>query len=236
MLSLYTRWAQRRDQDRDARPATRRRGRHQERHISIEGDWAYAGCAPRRAFTAWSASPPFDSQRAAHVLRKRVVYPDIDETIRSRSTTRTCASTSCGRAARRQHVNKTESASASRPAHRIALHSDAERSQHKNRSTAMRILRSKLFESNRRRRGEDGQHSRQKKKIEWGSQIRSYGWRPIVGLHHRTEIKVINVDAVLDGDLAAFMIAHLLQLRAIRPRSGRARRGVVKPQGEDEGM
>jgi peptide chain release factor 2 len=114
-----------------------------------------------------------------------------------------------------QHVNKTESAV--RITHLptgIAVHSDGERSQHKNRGTAMRILRSKLFDLEQKKLDEKmGNINAQKKAIEWGSQIRSYVLAPYRQVSdHRTEIKASNVDAVLDGDLDSLMIAHLLQL------------------------
>jgi peptide chain release factor 2 len=78
----------------------------------------------------------------------------------------------------------------------------------------MRILRSKLAEVEQRRMEEKmgGIHAA-KKAIEWGSQIRSYVLAPYrMASDHRTEIKLSNVDAVLDGDLDQFMIAMLLQL------------------------
>ena len=114
-----------------------------------------------------------------------------------------------------QHVNKTESAV--RVTHiptGIAVHSDGERSQHKNKSTAMRILRSKLFEVEQKKQEEKmGNIHAQKKAIEWGSQIRSYVLAPYKQANdHRTGLKVSNVDAVLDGDIDQFMIATLLEL------------------------
>jgi peptide chain release factor 2 len=114
-----------------------------------------------------------------------------------------------------QHVNKTESAI--RITHvptGIAVHCQSERSQHKNRSTAMRILRSKLADLEARKMEEKmgGIHAA-KKAIEWGSQIRSYVLAPYrMVSDHRTGIKVGNVDSVLDGDLDQFMVATLLQL------------------------
>ena len=78
----------------------------------------------------------------------------------------------------------------------------------------MRILRSKLMEIEQRRMEEKmgGIHAA-KKAIEWGSQIRSYVLAPYrLASDHRTEIKLSNVDAVLDGDLDEFMVAMLLQL------------------------
>jgi peptide chain release factor 1 len=118
-----------------------------------------------------------------------------------------------------QHVNKTESAV--RVTHLptgIAVHSDQERSQHKNKATAMRILRSKLFEVEQKKQEEKmGNIHAQKKAIEWGSQIRSYVLAPYrLTTDHRTGLKVGNVDAVLDGDLDQFMIAMLLELAGDR--------------------
>src|SRR5262249_32609094 len=96
----------------------------------------------------------------------------------------------------------------------IAVHCQSERSQHKNRGIAMRILRSKLFEVEQKKLEEKmgGIHA-QKKAIEWGSQIRSYVLAPYrLVSDHRTDTKVGNVDAVLDGDIDQFMVAMLLQL------------------------
>ena len=78
----------------------------------------------------------------------------------------------------------------------------------------MQILRAKLFEVEQKKQEEKmGDIHAQKKAIEWGSQIRSYVLAPYRLVNdHRTGLKVSNVDAVLDGDLDQFMIAHLLQL------------------------
>lgn len=88
-----------------------------------------------------------------------------------------------------------------------------ERSQHKNMATAMRMLKAKLWEREQQRRQEEiNVLEGDKKSIEWGSQIRSYvihPYRQVTDL--RTELKVSNVDAVLDGDLDAFMEAFLLK-------------------------
>ena len=76
------------------------------------------------------------------------------------------------------------------------------------------MLRAKLFEVEQKKQEEKmGNIHAQKKAIEWGSQIRSYVLAPYrLVTDHRTEIKVGNVDAVLDGDLDQFMIATLLEL------------------------
>jgi peptide chain release factor 2 len=144
------------------------------------------------------------------------IYPDIDETIKleiDEKDLRIDVMRSGG--AGGQHVNKTESAV--RITHiptGIAVHCQQERSQHKNRSTAMRILRSKLLEVEEKKQEEKmgGLHA-QKKAIEWGNQIRSYVLAPYrLVSDHRTGLKVGNVDAVLDGDLDQFMVAMLLVL------------------------
>jgi len=130
-----------------------------------------------------------------------------------------------------QHVNKTESAV--RVTHLptgIAVHSDGERSQHKNLSTAMRILKAKLFEVEEKKREEKmGNIHAQKKAIEWGSQIRSYVLAPYrLVTDHRTGIKAGQVDVVLDGDLDQFMVAMLLEL-AGDPSA----KPVTKPPDDD---
>ena len=113
-----------------------------------------------------------------------------------------------------QHVNKTESAV--RITHLptgIVVQCQNERSQHKNKSQAMRVLRSRLYKLRmQEKQAEAAEAAKDKKKIEWGSQIRSYVLAPYRQVtDHRTELKVGNVDAVLDGDLDQFIRAYLLQ-------------------------
>ena len=115
-----------------------------------------------------------------------------------------------------QHVNKTESAI--RITHvptGIAVHCQSERSQHKNRSTAMRILRAKLMRVEQKQEGgEDGRHPRRRRRRSSGAArsaptcSRPTAWSPTTA----PSIKVSNVDAVLDGDLDEFMVAMLLLL------------------------
>ncbi len=113
-----------------------------------------------------------------------------------------------------QHVNKTDSAV--RITHLpsgIVVQCQSERSQHKNKSQAMRVLKSRLYEKRLREEQEKtAALDKQKKAIEWGSQIRSYVLAPYRQVaDHRTELKVSNVDAVLDGDLDQFIHAFLMQ-------------------------
>jgi peptide chain release factor 2 len=113
-----------------------------------------------------------------------------------------------------QHVNKTESAV--RITHvptKIVVVCQNERSQHKNKSQAMKILRSRIHEHERRKREEEFETTfgAQKKKIEWGSQIRSYVLAPYQLVKDvRTEHETGNVQAVLDGNIDPFIKAGLL--------------------------
>ena len=112
-----------------------------------------------------------------------------------------------------QHVNKTESAV--RLTHLpsgLVVQCQSERSQHMNRNQAMRVLRSRLYEKALREQDEkNAAFEKEKKAIEWGSQIRSYVLAPYRQVaDHRTDLKVGNVDAVLDGDLEQFIRTFLL--------------------------
>ncbi|MCK9524134.1 MAG: peptide chain release factor 2, partial [Proteobacteria bacterium] len=112
-----------------------------------------------------------------------------------------------------QHVNKTDSAV--RMTHipsGIVVQCQNERSQHKNRSQAMKMLKSRLYEREMERRREETKAANaDKKEIAWGSQIRSYVLAPYQLVKDtRTGEETGNVEAVLDGDLHAFVHAYLL--------------------------
>jgi peptide chain release factor 2 len=113
-----------------------------------------------------------------------------------------------------QHVNKTDSAI--RITHLpsgIVVSCQNERSQHKNRATAMKQLKARLFEMEMEKKESEAEAlAGEKKDIAWGSQIRSYVLHPYrMVKDHRTNFEVGNADAVLDGDLDGFIEAYLLQ-------------------------
>ena len=99
-----------------------------------------------------------------------------------------------------------------------------ERSQHKNRAMAMKILRSKLYELEMRQRAEKAMEAHKTKKdIAWGSQIRSYVLAPYrLVKDHRTGYETGNVDAVLDGDILEFIRKCLLSGGGEREMGGAA--------------
>ncbi len=238
LLRMYIRWAERKgfkveELDRQAgdeagiKSAT----------IGVEGEWAYGWLRAEAGVHRLVRISPYDANARRHTSFASVfVYPDIDETIKveiDEKDLRIDVMRSGG--AGGQHVNKTESAV--RITHiptGIAVHSDGERSQHKNRSTAMRILRSKLFEVEQKKQEEKmGNIHAQKKAIEWGSQIRSYVLAPYrLASDHRTGIKVSNVDGVLDGDLDPFMVAMLLELAG--DPTALARSAAARAESADE--
>jgi peptide chain release factor 2 len=113
-----------------------------------------------------------------------------------------------------QHINKTSSAV--RLTHiptGIVVSCQQERSQHKNKDTAMKMLRAALYQ----RKLEEQQAAKAaveatKTDISWGHQIRSYVFQPYTMVNdHRTELKVSDVQRVMDGDLEAFIQAYLKQ-------------------------
>ena len=113
-----------------------------------------------------------------------------------------------------QHVNKTESAI--RITHiptGIVVQGQNERSQIQNRETAMRMLKSKLLELKEREREEkQAEIAGDMKKIEWGSQIRSYVFHPYSMVKdHRTGVETGNIQSVMDGDLDMFITEYLVR-------------------------
>jgi peptide chain release factor 2 len=215
---MYTRWAQRRGygcEVLDIQPGDE--AGIKSVTLGIDGEWAYGYLRAEAGVHRLVRISPFDAQARRHTSFASVfVYPDIDETVTVEIDEKELRiETMRSGGAGGQHVNKTESAI--RITHvptGIAVHCQSERSQHKNRATAMRILKSKLLELEERKMEAkmDGIHAA-KKAIEWGSQIRSYVLAPYrLASDHRTELKINNVDAVLDGDLDEFMVAMLLQL------------------------
>ncbi len=158
---------------------------------------------------------PFDASGRRHTSFAAVqVLPEVDERIDidiSDKDLRIDTFRASGPGG--QHVNKTSSAV--RITHLpsgIVVTSQTERSQHRNRELAMKVLRARLYDLERRRREEKKQEMQEaQKEIAWGSQIRSYVLQPYrLVKDHRTRHEEGNVEAVLDGDLDNFVEAYLL--------------------------
>ena len=180
----------------------------------VEGDNAYGYLKAEKGVHRLVRISPFDANARRHTsFASLEVMPEIIDTneieIRPEDLkVDTYRSSGAGG----QHVNKTESAI--RITHiptGIIVACQNERSQIQNREVAMQMLRSKLIEKREREREEEAaQISGQLKKIEWGSQIRSYVFCPYTMVKdHRTNYETGNVQAVMDGDLDGFINEYL---------------------------
>ncbi len=157
---------------------------------------------------------PFDSNARRHTSFASVdVWPDIDDDIVVDIADKDLRiDTYRASGAGGQHVNKTDSAI--RITHiptNIVVTCQTDRSQHKNRDMAMKMLRSKLYELEMKKRQEAEAASKEgQKKIEWGSQIRSYVLQPYQMVKDlRTGVESTDPDSVLDGDIDRFLISML---------------------------
>jgi peptide chain release factor 2 len=183
--------------------------------FSVEGDYAYGYLKAEAGIHRLVRISPFDANSRRHTSFASVfVYPEVDDTIKvevDEADLRVDTYRSSG--AGGQHVNKTDSAV--RLTHLptgIVVACQNERSQHKNRAMAMKILRSRLYELELEKQKEkmDTLH-KTKKDNAWGSQIRSYVLHPYrLVKDHRTNVEIGNADAVLDGDIDPFIQAYLL--------------------------
>jgi peptide chain release factor 2 len=184
--------------------------------ILIKGEYAYGMLKAEAGVHRLVRISPFDSSSRRHTSFAAVsVAPEIDDDIEidiADSDLRIDTYRASG--AGGQHVNRTDSAV--RMTHLptgVVVQCQNERSQHKNRATAMKILRAKLFEREMREREEraSAEHA-EEKDVAFGSQIRSYVLHPYKQVKDlRTGVTIGNTDAVLDGDLDEFVEAYLLK-------------------------
>ena len=170
---------------------------------------------------------PFDASGRRHTSFASVyAYPDLDDSIEVKIEDKDIrVDTYRSSGAGGQHVNVTDSAV--RVTHMpsgIVVSCQNERSQHRNREMAMRVLRSRLYELELGKREEKRQAEEgEKKDIDFGSQIRSYVLQPYQMVKdHRTAHEVGDVNSVLDGHVDPFIKTYLLSLRAKPAAAGRA--------------
>ena len=157
---------------------------------------------------------PFDSSARRHTsFASAGIYPVIDDTIEIDIQDKDLrVDTYRASGAGGQHVNRTDSAV--RLTHLptgIVVQCQNDRSQHRNRATAMNMLKARLYEAELQRREAEAQaEHKAKTDIGWGHQIRSYVLQPYQMVKDlRTEVETSNTQAVLDGDLDDFMAAAL---------------------------
>ena len=184
--------------------------------LTIEGQYAYGYSKAEVGIHRLVRISPFDAGARRHTSFASVfVYPQVDDNIIVEIDEKdlridTFRSSGAGG----QHVNKT--GSAIRITHfptGIVVQCQNERSQHRNKSMAMKFLRARIYEKKRQEQNDkEYEINKTKKDIAWGSQIRSYVLHPYkMAKDHRTNLEVGNVTRVLDGDLDDFIEAYLLQ-------------------------
>jgi len=216
LLRMYTRWGERNryeteildiqyGEEAGIKSAT----------VIFSGDYAYGYLKAEIGVHRLVRISPFDANKRRHTSFASVfVFPEVDESVEVEVKDEDLkvdvyrASGPGG-----QGVNTTDSAV--RLTHiptGIVVQCQNERSQHKNRSSAMRVLKARIFEAEQEKlNAEKKEQEQSKKKIEWGSQIRSYVLQPYRLVKDlRTNHEMGNVDAVLDGDIGSFIEAYLL--------------------------
>jgi len=184
--------------------------------IVITGEYAYGYLKAEIGVHRLVRISPFDSNKRRHTSFASIfVYPEIDDDIEIEikdDDLRVDVYRASGPGG--QGVNTTDSAV--RLTHLpsgITVQCQNERSQIKNKASAMKVLKSRLYDQEMEKQDEEKKElAKNKKKIEWGSQIRSYVLHPYQMVKDlRTGVETGNVDAVLDGDLEKFIEAFLLQ-------------------------
>ena len=184
--------------------------------IKISGQFVYGWLKGESGVHRLVRISPFDSGARRHTsFASAWVYPVINEDIKIEILEKdiridTYRSSGAGG----QHVNTTDSAV--RITHistGIVVQCQNERSQHKNKETAMNMLKARLYELELQKKQKDSDHlESSKKEIGWGSQIRNYVLQPYqLVKDNRTNIEVTNPEKVLDGDISIFLEASVYQ-------------------------
>ena len=215
LLRMYLRWAER--QGYEVELMDRQDGEEaglKSATFAVRGEYAFGYLKGENGVHRLVRISPFDANARRQTSFASVyVYPEIDDEIEidiDEKDLRVDTFRSSG--AGGQHVNKTESAI--RITHLpsgIVVSCQNERSQHKNRATAMKVLKTRLYDLELRKREEaQAKVDSEKKDIAWGSQIRSYVLHPYrMVKDHRTGVEVGDADRVLDGDLNPFLEGFL---------------------------
>ena len=191
--------------------------------VRVEGDYAYGNLSQESGVHRLVRISPFDANKRRHTSFAAVfVFPEVEEDIAidiNPEDLRVDTYRSSGRGG--QHVNVTDSAV--RITHLptgIVVQCQSERSQHKNKAAAMKVLKARLYEMEKKKQLEKFEKMEESKSdIAWGSQIRSYVLHPYRMIKDlRTKVETGDVDKILDGALDEFIKASLI-LRKKSPQA-----------------
>lgn len=218
LMRMYLRWADRKGYETEIIDLqTGEEAGIKDVTFSVKGKYAYGYMKSEAGVHRLVRISPFDANKRRHTSFAAVlVYPEIDDEIKvdikeDDLKIETFRASGAGG----QHVNKVSSAV--RITHLptgIVVACQSERSQLRNKSTALKILRAKLYDLQLRERKKKIESLiSDKKGISWGNQIRTYVLQPYrLVKDHRTGIEIGDVDAVLDGEIDIFMNVFLKKL------------------------
>lgn len=217
LLRMYVRWIERHQFD--AAILDRQDGEEagiKSATIEVKGPFAFGLLKAEIGVHRLVRISPFDSNKRRHTsFASLFVYPEVDDTVPIEINPNDLRiDTYRASGAGGQHVNKTDSAV--RITHEptgIVVQCQNERSQHKNKANAMKILKARLYQLKREEESErKAELEQSKKEIAWGSQIRSYVMHPYnMVKDHRTKMETSDVERIMEGDLDEFIEAYLMQ-------------------------
>ena len=214
LLRMYTRWAEQHGFRTEIIDLLEAEGGLKSVTVEANGDFAYGFLKAESGIHRLVRISPFDSSSRRHTSFASVFCsPVLDDTIEveinpDEIRIDTYRATGAGG----QHINKTDSAV--RITHfptGIVVQCQNERSQHKNKAMAMKVLRSRLFEHYKEQKDKEREKlEKEKKGISWGNQIRSYIFQPYTLVKdHRTRYESGNIQAVMDGELDPYIEKYL---------------------------